>query len=360
MRRPFPSFPHPIVQAPMAGGPSTPELSAAVCNAGGFGFLAAGYKPVSTVRDELTKLRSLTRAPFGLNVFVPGRPSTNAAAVDSYLARHRDDAAQLGVELGTPRYDDDAWSDKLALAIELRPMVVSFVFGCPERDVIERLQSVGCAVWITVTDPHEAVLARDAGADALVVQGIEAGGHRGSFSDEDGVGEVSLLPMLRSIRRVVDLPLIAAGGIADGASIAAVLTAGARAAQIGTGFLRCPEAGTSPAHREALTSSESKRTAVTRAFTGRRARGIENAFMRAHSAHAPSAYPELHFATAPLRAKARSSGDRERLHLWAGEAFALAQARPAGDLVREWSRQAREALSQALQLFGSENASARS
>jgi nitronate monooxygenase len=208
--------------------------------------------------------------------------------------------------------------------------------------VAERLHEHGIAVWVTVTDADEALAAASAGADALIVQGVEAGGHRGSFEDRDGRGEIGLLALLALVAAASELPLVASGGIADGAGVAAVLAAGARAAQIGTAFMRCPEAATSRAQREALAAGGP--TALTRAFTGRRARGIVNAFMRDHDAAAPSAYPHVHYLTAPLRAAARGAGDSDAINLWAGQAHALAQERPAAELVASWSAQARAAL----------------
>ncbi|MGZ4352783.1 MAG: nitronate monooxygenase, partial [Gaiellaceae bacterium] len=182
----------------------------------------------------------------------------------------------------------------------------------------------------------------------LVVQGVEAGGHRGTFADEDGAGELGLLALLRLVARTVSLPLVASGGIVDGAGVAAVLAAGARAAQRGTAFLRTPEAGTSAEHRAALAGD--RRTTLTRAFTGRRARSIENRFVREH-ADAPSAFPHLSFVTAPVRSAARASGDPESTSLWAGQAYPLAEEAPAAELVRRWSDEARAALAAASHRF---------
>jgi nitronate monooxygenase len=333
----------------MAGGPSSPALTAAVCNAGGFGFLAAAYKSTAVVEAELQSTRKLTNKPFGLNVFVPSAATAHAAELERYLARLQPEAARHGVQLAAASYDDDAWQDKLELALRARVPVVSFAFGCPEPAVLARLQAAGIACWITATEPDEALRAERAGADALVLQGIEAGGHRGSFEDCDGVGELGLLALIRLCASRSSLPLVAAGGIADGAGIAAVLAAGARAAQIGTAFLRCPEATTSAAHRGALQrgAESGTRTAVTRAFSGRRARGLVNRFMLEHSADAPAAYPNIARATAPLRAAATRAGDAESINLWAGQAYALTQERSAGELIAEWSRDARAALQRA-------------
>src|SRR5687767_12570559 len=160
---------HPIVQAPMGGGPSTPALAAAVSEAGGLGFLAAGYRTPDAVRDEIAELRLLTERPFGLNVFAPGPASTDTAALEGYADAIRAEAARLGVEPGEPRHDDDHWEAKLELAREERVPVVSFTFGCPDAGAVSSLQEAGCAVWVTVTTPEEAEAAAGVGADALVV-----------------------------------------------------------------------------------------------------------------------------------------------------------------------------------------------
>ena len=303
----------------MAGGPSTVELAAAVSDAGGLGFLAAGYRTPSAVGDEIAAMRD--RA-FGVNLFVPGPAEVDTAAVRRYVD-------SLGPGAGEPRWDDDGWRDKLGTVRGVP--VVSFTFGCPSPGEIAALRTGGSEVWLTVTSVHEALAARDAGADALVVQGIEAGGHRASWVDRDGEG-LGLLPLLRLVAAEVDLPLVATGGVADGAGLSAVIAAGAAAAQVGTAFMLAPEAGTHPAHRAAVQSDTP--TALTRAFTGRLARGIVNRFMEEHSADAPIAYPHVHHATSPLRAAARERGDAGGFNLWAGQAHRLAVERPAAETVR--------------------------
>ncbi len=317
----------PIVQAPMAGGISTPALAAAVCDAGGLGFLAAGYRTPDAVADEVAELRSLTDRPFGLNLFAPAGSPADTAAVERYAARLSHEG-----ELGEPRHDDDHFETKLALAAELAVPVVSTTFGAPSAAQVEALHAAGCAVWVTVTTLAEAETALAAGPDALVLQGFEAGGHRGSF-DDLGPQDFGLLALLRLVATVTEVPLIASGGLFDGAGIAAVLVAGAAAAQLGTAFMLCPEAATSPAHRAAIESDTP--TDVTRAFTGRRARGIVNRFMRQHHEAAPSAYPEIHHLTQPLRHAAREAGDPDRIHLWAGQAHSTSRAIPAAQLMEE-------------------------
>ncbi|HKP17431.1 MAG TPA: nitronate monooxygenase [Gaiellaceae bacterium] len=333
---------HPIVLAPLAGGPSTPALAAAVCEAGGLGFLASGYLAADRMREEIHALRELTAAPLGVNVFAPGEPDVDEQAVQRYVERLR---ATEGAEVGEPRFDDDDWNAKLEALAEEPADVVSFTFGCPSRAVISRLQGAGSEVWVTVTSPEEARLAESAGADALVLQGIEAGGHRASFVDTDDGAGIGLLALLRLVASRSRLPLVATGGIADGAGVAAVLAAGAAAAQLGTAFMRAPEAGTHPAHKAALKASTP--TALTRAFTGRLARGLVNRFLVEHSAGAPTAYPHIHHATAPLRAAARKREDADGFNLWAGQAHELAEERPAAEIVEKISSEARAALARA-------------
>src|SRR4051812_25663060 len=291
----------------MAGGPSTVELARAVSDAGGLGFLAAGYRGAEAMRDEIRAMRG--SRVFGVNLFVPGAPNgIDAEALAAYVR-------SLGPGAGEPRWDDDGWRAKLDVLRDGEPVpVVSFTFGCPPLCEVASLRAHGSEVWVTVTSASEALAARDAGADVLVVQGSEAGGHQGSWVDEDRerLGTVALV---RAVAAAVDLPLVAAGGIADARDVRSVLDAGAVAAQAGTAFMLAPEAGTHPAHREALTSPDS-RTAFTRAFTGRLARGVVNRFMEEHP-DAPRAYPHIHHATAPLRATARSACDAGGFNLWA-------------------------------------------
>ncbi|HTX10181.1 MAG TPA: nitronate monooxygenase [Solirubrobacteraceae bacterium] len=333
----------PIVQAPMAGGPSTPALAIAVCEAGGMGFVAAGYKRADAVAEEIRAVRAGTAKPFGVNLFVPGAQPADPDSVTKYLRELAPEAERQGVELGEPRFEDDDWAAKLDVVCAERPAVVSFTFGCPAADVFERLHDAGVAGWVTVTNRAEAKEAEAAGADGLVVQGAEAGGHRGGFkddgSDEGGTG---LLALLRLLAAVSKLPLIASGGIADGAALAAVLCAGASAGQIGTALMLAPEAGTADAQRARL--AEPAPTRVTRAFTGRPARGIVNRFMAEHHDAAPLGYPEIHHVTSALRAAARKRGDADAFNLWAGQAHELAQARPAGEIVQRMAAEAQTVL----------------
>lgn len=319
----------PIVAAPMGGGASTPALVRGVAAAGGLGFLAAGYKDPEQVVAQLDAVEGV---PYGLNLFAAGPPG-DPDAVAAYARR----LVEAGLEpLGTPRHDDDHLTAKLELLLTRTappPAVVSFAFGCPEPEAITALQQRGSEVWLTVTAPAEAERATAAGADALVVQGAEAGAHRGSWTNDPAQDDaLGLLVLLQLVPIVSPLPLVAAGGIATGRGIAAVLAAGAEAAQLGTAFLKTPEAGTSDVHRAAVGTG--RPTALTRAYTGRPARGITTPFMADHDDAAPAAYPEVHHLTAPLRARR----DPDTVHLWAGQAHALTREEPAAELVgRLWA-----------------------
>jgi len=318
-----------IVLAPLAGGPFTPELAAAVANAGGLGFVAAGYLTADELAQRIARTRALTDEPIGVNLFALTEAPVDENALARYELELEREARVRGVRLGEPRFDDDELDAKLDVVVDAQVEVVSFTFGFPAA-ATARLSNV----WATVTSVAEARAAETAGAQALVVQGAEAGGHRGSWDDNDD--ETSLRDLLRAIRDAVDLPLVAAGGIATRDAVAAALDAGASAAQVGTAFLCAPEAGTSEPHRRAIAAGGE--TALTRAFTGRNARGIVNRFMREHP-DAPSAYPQIHHLTAPLRAAARAAGDADAINLWAGVNFAHAEERPAAEIVaslRPW------------------------
>ncbi len=323
------ALPRKVIGAPMAGGPGTPALAAAISEAGGLGFLPAGYRTATQVDADLAALRQLTGKPFGVNVFLPGGP-VDEAAVRGYAAALAGDAARWGVALGDPVGGDDDYPAKVELLTQRRIPVVSFAFGLPDPEVVGRLHDAGTEVWVTVTHPAAAAEAAAVGVDAIVVQGTEAGAHRGGADDTDDYG---LLPLLRLAASRTALPLVAAGGIGDGPTLAAALVAGAAAAQVGTAFLRSPEAGTAQVQRDAVGD-----TRLTRAFTGRRARGVVNDFMRRHDPEAPPGYPHIHQLTQPIRAAARAAGDPEAVNLWAGQAYPLATPVPAGRLVeRLWS-----------------------
>jgi nitronate monooxygenase len=346
----------PVIVAPMAGGPTTAGLIAAAAEAGAVGFVAAGYKSALAMRAEVDAVTAATAEPFGVNVFVPGAPTGQTAALASYLTAIAPDASQVGAELGEACWDDDDWPTKIADLIARPVPIVSFTFGCPEPGVVSALRAAGSSVWVTVTEPQEAEQAAAAGADCLCVQGPEAGAHRGTFTNAPGTMDTrihqrnpgwmsgsiggsaggvaggGLLGLIAATRGVSDLPVVAAGGIMDARGVAGVLAAGAAAAQCGTAFLRCPESGAHPAYKAALADPRFAATAVTRAFSGRPARGLVNRFMTDHQ-DAPAAYPEINNATRPIRAAAAAAGDVDRMSLWAGQGFRAAMTRPAGEVI---------------------------
>ncbi|MGA5058708.1 nitronate monooxygenase [Streptomyces sp. NRRL S-1314] len=329
-------FPHPIVQAPMAGGVSVPQLAAAVSDAGGLGFLAAGYKTADGMYQEIKQLRGLTSRPFGVNLFLPQPETADPAAVDVYAHQLAGEASWYETELGDPDSGrDDGYDAKLAVLLDNPVPVVSFHFGVPAREVIDSLHRVGTLTFVTATTAEEARAVERAGADVVIAQGVEAGGHQGTHRDlpETDGGGIGLLSLVAQVRESVGIPVVAAGGIMRGAQIAAVCAAGASAAQLGTAFVAAPESGAHALHKQALTSPLHPRTELTRAFTGRPARALVNRFLREHGPYAPAAYPEVHHLTAPLRKAAAKAGDAQGLAMWAGQGHRLARELPAGQLV---------------------------
>lgn len=321
-----------IVVAPMAGGPSTTELVITAARAGALGFLAAGYKTPAAMAAEVAAVRAATSEPFGVNVFVPGVPYADHEALDRYLG-----ALRGAGPLGDGTWDDDGFDGKVAALLADSPPVTSFTFGCPSAEVISALQDAGSLVAVTVTSPGEAALATAAGADALCVQGYEAGAHRGTFVNDDEPGrDYGLLALIGEVAGVTGLPQMAAGGIMGPRQVQAVISAGAVAAQCGTAFLRCPESGAHPRYKAALADTRYTATALTRAFSGRPARGLVNQFIRDHQG-APAAYPEINNATRPLRAAAAADGDPERMSLWAGQGYRSATEYPAGEIIERLS-----------------------
>jgi nitronate monooxygenase len=329
----------------MAGGASCPRLAAAVSEAGGLGFLAGGYKTADGMYHEIKQLRQLTTRPFGVNIFVP-EPGPGAAAgagssaawpaVGVYRDQLAGEASWYETELGDPDGDrDDGYDAKLAVLFDDPVPVVSFTFGCPSPEVLKAFAHAGTLTIVTVTSPEEARAAEEAGADALCVQGVEAGGHQGTHHDQPehdhaGLGLLALLPQ---VRESVRLPILAAGGLMRGTQIAAAIAAGADAGQLGTAFLVTPESGAHSLHKEAITSPIFARTELTRAFTGRPARALVNRFMREHGRYAPAGYPQVHFLTKPLRRAAAEAGDPQGMALWAGQGHRMARPLPAGRLV---------------------------
>ncbi|MBO9533792.1 MAG: nitronate monooxygenase [Solirubrobacteraceae bacterium] len=325
-----------VIGAPMAGGPTTPELVTAVSTAGGLGVLAAGYLPAEQLAADIGAVRVLLppRAPFGVNLFAPPPGPADPVDVAEYATRLAPLADAAGVALGRPRFDDDDFERKLQVVRVLRPPVVTFAFGRPEPGLVDELHGLGVAVWVTITSREEAEHAAEGGADAIIAQGAEAGGHRGGFEDSDEPP----LPLDELLADVVPIgtPVIAAGGIMDAGDARRVFRLGATAVQAGTAFLLTPQAGTAAVHRTAIAAPGD--TVLTRAFSGRRARGIVNAWTTRIGAEAPRAYPEVHHLTASLRASGRREGNADLVNLWAGTEHVRALPVPAAKVVAELAR----------------------
>jgi nitronate monooxygenase len=327
----------PVIAAPMAGGPSTPELAAAATNAGGLGFVAAGYLTADDFAARLRSAQDQASGPIGANLFVPQPSAGTAEAIDQYAQALAVEAQRYRVELGQPRYSDDSWANKLDVVLDLRPEVVSFTFDVPGADEIRRLRDAGITTVATVTSAAEAALAESRGVDALVAQGPSAGGHRGTFDPAAQPNTQPLSELLADVVARTELPVAAAGGLMTAADVDAVLRQGAVAAQLGTAFLLSDEAGSGPVHRKALQNPEFTETAVTRAFSGRYARGLRNRFIKEHESQAPFGYPQIHYLTSPVRAASVRAGDPHATNVWAGTGFKKARAASVATIMGELS-----------------------
>lgn len=325
----------PLVAAPMAGGATTVALARAAARAGAFPFLAGGYRTADALEAEVDALAAGEHR-FGVNLFVPSTAPFDRATFAAYAAELAPEGEPYGVVLDPePVVDDEDWTATMAL-LTARPVpVVSFTFGLPDPADLRALRDVGTTLLATVTSVDEALQARDAGLDGLVVQGGDAGGHSAVFDPHGSPAAGSTADLVRTVGRSVDLPLHGAGGVDGPAAVRRILEAGAESVAVGTLLLRTDEAGTSPTHRDALVDPRFERTVVTRAFTGRPARGLLNGFIERHESSAPTAYPAVHHLTRSLRQAAARAGDADRVHLWAGTGHRQAPTGPAADVL-DW------------------------
>ena len=322
----------PVLAAPMSGGPTTPAMVTAAKRAGSFGFLAAGYKSASTLASQIQEVRRSTDM-FGVNLFASNPLPVDDDQYREYAAVVDRDGQRYGLDLrsSTPREDDDEWADKIDLLVRDPVPVVSFTFGVPEPAVIEKLRRAGSLLVQTVTSASEAKIAVDAVVDVLAVQSHQAGGHSATFTPRSASPPIALVDLVASVRLLARLPIIAAGGLGDSASVKAVLAAGADAVMVGTHLLRAHESGASPTYKAALAERKDVATAVTRAFSGRPARGIRNAFIDRYEDMAPFGYPAIHYLTTPLRQAAAAAGDADLINLWAGTGHATVAEQPVAD-----------------------------
>lgn len=325
---------HAIIQAPMAGGMTTPALVAAVSNAGALGSLAGAMLSPDKLLEDVRAIRALTPRPFGINLFVLETPTPAADDVARAIARLDPIRAELGLPPGQPpaRFCEPPAAQFDALC-EAAPALASFTFGVLPGAAVERLHRHGIMVMGTATHVAEAIAWQDAGADAVCVQGAEAGGHRGTFIGRDEDALIGLAALLPEAVDAVKIPVVAAGGIMDGRGIAAALTLGACAAQLGTAFLATPEAGVHPAYRERLLRANATDTRLTRAFSGRMARGIANTFMDRMADAAVPAYPVQNALTGEIRKAAAARNNSEYMSLWAGQGVHRCRTLGAGQLV---------------------------
>lgn len=323
----------PLVAAPMAGGPTTPAMVSAAARAGGLGMLAAGYKTAAGVESEIRALRS-DGIPFGVNLFAPNPVPVDPGSYRTYAASIQPETDRFGVTLPPePIEDNDGFDEKIALLLDDPVPMVSFTFGIPPREVITALQRANSVVVQTVTTPEEAAQARDAGVDTLALQAAVAGGHSGTLSPRQPLATVPIAELVTRVTATVGLPVLAAGGLATPGAVAEVMRAGAAAAAVGTVLLLSSESGASATHRAALVDPARTETVLTRAFTGRPARGLRNGFIDAHEADAPLGYPAIHHLTSPLRKAAAAAGEPDCVHLWAGTGYRHATAEPAADIL---------------------------
>lgn len=329
-------FPVPIIQGPMAGGANTPAMVAAVSNAGGLGSIGASLLSLDTIRAQVAEVRRLTSRPFMLNFFVQGIPSPQEPEVERAIGLLRPVWGSLGwPELPKPAKWCEDFAAQFELLLELKPAVASFTFDILQDTRVERLHAAGIVVVGTVTTVEEALAWQAAGADAIVASGVESGGHRGTFIGEQTAATMEAIPLLAAVLQAVKIPVISAGNIMTGAEIRHRLSLGAAAVQMGTAFLTTDESGVPAVYKERLLAAQGNPTRLTRAFSGRYARGIENRFMKQMEgveADVP-AYPVQNALTAIIRAEAAKRGDTELMSLWAGTGVAKCRAMPVAKLM---------------------------
>lgn len=324
----------PLVVAPMAGGGSSSALIRAACAAGAFAFLPGGYRAPAGLATDISELKAAGLS-FGVNLFKVEPVQLSAERYAGYAGELQPEADPYGLVLtDIPQTnDDDAWDAKLEVVLQNPVPWVSTTFGMPSVAEVAALHNVGSRVAVTATTASEAVRAERLGVDLVVVQGPHAGGHSGTFDPGRDIRDENTPDLVQMVRARCRLPIIAGGGVDGPAAVQAVLSAGADGAVIGTLLLRSDESGASRTHQNALADPRYRETVITRAFTGRPARGLANGFITRHEAGAPLGYPAIHHLTSGLRRAAAQAGDSDRVHLWAGTGFRAARTGPAARIL---------------------------
>ncbi|MBV9954157.1 MAG: nitronate monooxygenase [Pseudolabrys sp.] len=326
---------HPIVLAPMAGGTGTPQLVAAVSNAGGLGSWGGAYSTPQQILDAARAIRALTSKPFAINLFAGGYEPERTVDPAPMLALLGDIHRELGLTAPVlPPNPRSPFDDQLAAVIEARPAVFSFTFGLPDADAFARLRRAEIVTCGTATTVEEGKRLAEAGVDSIAAQGEEAGAHRGTFINSFKASMVPMRALTRGLLKETRAPVIASGGIMDGREIAEVLGMGAVAGQLGTAFVACPESGAPQAYKDAILAARSDDTDITRVFSGRPARGLRNRFMAVAREEWILPFGQQNDLTRPMRGEAGKQGKADYLSLWAGRGVAQARSMPAAELVR--------------------------
>jgi nitronate monooxygenase len=340
---------YPIIQAPMAGNGDSPELVAAVSNAGGIGFFGSAYLTPEQIAAYSAAVREKTSRPFGINLFAPVSPAASSKSADAMLARLAPYFAELGLPgPSLPKSVPPSFDDQFAAALQSGASAFSFTFEMLPPAAIQALQARKMFCMGTATTVEEAIALEKSGVDAVVAQGSEAGGHRGTFSSDFSSGMIGTMALVPQMVDAVRVPVIAAGGIMDGRGIVAALALGASAAQMGTAFLVSEESGVPDAYKQAILKAREDQTRITRAFSGRPARGIVNRFMTEVELQpgddAILPFPVQNSLTRPMRTAAAKQGRAEFLSLWAGQGLRMASRQRAADLVARLAREMDAAL----------------
>ncbi|RKP58252.1 DUF561 domain-containing protein [Cohnella endophytica] len=336
---------YPIFQAPMAGGPTTPELIAAVSNAGGLGNLGAGYLAPDQIRNAIHKIRQLTDQPFGVNLFVPEKQEESEVEVslmNDYLNNYR---VELGIEVNPSILkSSESFEEQVQVLLDEKIPVFSFTFGVAPHNIIQAMKQQGTVVIGTATTVEEAKYLEAAGVNAIVAQGSEAGGHRGTFLKNVSNPLIGTMALVPQIADHVSIPIIASGGIMDGRGFLASLALGASAVQMGTAFLACIESGAHESYKQKILSANEDSTELTRAYSGKPARGIRTKFMNdmhQYPGNIP-AYPIQNAMTRDIRQAAAKANNPEYMSLWAGQGLRLASSQSAATIVERTIDQANE------------------